>query len=84
MAGKLATAGTGPLYTATKWGLRGLGLGLRGTGVGVSTIFPGPISDAGMFAATGVPLPSSIRPNTQLDVARAIVDASRTTEPRST
>jgi short-subunit dehydrogenase len=31
MAGKVATLGNGPLYTATKWGLRGLGLALRGT-----------------------------------------------------
>ena len=79
MAGKIATVGNGTLYTATKWGLRGLGLGLReelrGTGVGVSTIFPGPISDSGMFADTGVPLPNSIKANTSLDVAHAVLEA---------
>lgn len=60
-AGLIATPGNGAVYTATKWGLRGLGLALRqelhGTGVGVSTIFPGPIRDAGMLADTGAALP---------------------------
>ena len=60
VAGLVATPGNGPVYTATKWGLRGLGLALRqelhGTGVGVSTVFPGPIRDAGMFARTEVAL----------------------------
>lgn len=60
-AGLVATPGNGTVYTATKWGLRGLGLALRqelhGTGIGVSTIFPGPIRDAGMLADTGVALP---------------------------
>jgi len=79
MAGKFATAGNGPLYTATKWGLRGLGLGLREelrtTGVGVSTVFPGPIRDSGMFADSGAPLPASIKTNSPREVAGAVVRA---------
>jgi len=76
IAGKVATSGNGPMYTATKWGLRGLGLALREElrprGVGVSTIFPGPIRDAGMIADTGVALPRAIRSNTPEDVAAAV------------
>jgi len=79
MAGKVATQGNGPLYTATKWGLRGLSLALREElrprGVGVSTIFPGPIRDAGMFADSGVELPRSIHSNTPGEVADAVASA---------
>ena len=79
MAGKVATLGNGPLYTATKWGVRGLGLALREElrcqNVGVSTIFPGPIRDAGMFADSGVALPRSIPSNTPDDVAAAVATA---------
>ena len=79
IAGKVATAGNGTLYTATKWGVRGLGLALReelnGTGVGVSTVFPGPISDAGMFARAHVTLPRGIRTRTPGQVASAIIRA---------
>jgi short-subunit dehydrogenase len=82
MAGRMATAGNGPLYTATKWGVRGLALALREelrtSGVGVSTVFPGPIRDAGMFAETGVKLPASVKTNSPEDVARAVVRAIRT------
>jgi short-subunit dehydrogenase len=60
LSGKVATAHSG-LYSATKFGLRGFASGLRqdlrGTGVGVSCVFPGPIRDAGMFAASGVEMP---------------------------
>jgi short-subunit dehydrogenase len=82
MAGRMATAANGPLYTATKWGMRGLALGLREemrtSGVGVSTIFPGPIRDAGMFADTGVKLPAAVKTNSPADVAAAVVKAIRT------
>jgi short-subunit dehydrogenase len=82
MAGRMATAANGPLYTATKWGMRGLALGLREelrtSGVGVSVIFPGPIRDAGMFADTGVKLPASVKTNSPEDVAAAVVKAIRT------
>lgn len=79
LAGKVATSGNGPLCTATKWGLRGLGLGLRldlrGTGVGVSTVFPGPVRDAGMFASTEVSLPRGVGTSSPEDVARAVAKA---------
>lgn len=79
VAGLLASSGNGPVYTATKWGLRGLGLALRqelhGTGVGVSTIFPGPLRDAGMFARTGVTLPRGAGTSSPTDFARAVTRA---------
>jgi len=61
VAGLVATPVNSSIYTATKWGLRGLGLALRqelhGTGIGVSTVFPGGVRDAGMSAPTEVALP---------------------------
>jgi len=79
VAGLAGTSANGPVYTATKWGLRGLGLALRqelhGTGVGVSTIFPGPVRDAGMFARTEVTLPRGAGSSTPVDVSRAVVRA---------
>ncbi len=78
-AGLVATPGNGTVYTATKWGLRGLGLALRqelhGTGVGVSTIFPGPIRDAGMLANTGVAIPRGFGTSSPQDVAQAVAQA---------
>lgn len=78
-AGLIATPGNGTMYTATKWGLRGLGLALRqelrGSGVGVSTVFPGPVRDAGMLADTGVSLPRYFGTSSPEDVARAVADA---------
>jgi short-subunit dehydrogenase len=79
VAGLVATPGNGPVYTATKWGLRGLGLALgqelHGTGVGVSTIFPGPIRDAGMFARTKVQLPRHAGTSSPQEVAEAVASA---------
>ncbi|ULE31817.1 SDR family NAD(P)-dependent oxidoreductase [Mycobacterium sp. IDR2000157661] len=78
-AGLIATPGNGTMYTATKWGLRGLGLALRqelrGSGVGVSTVFPGPVRDAGMLADTGVSVPTHFGTTSPEDVARAVADA---------
>jgi short-subunit dehydrogenase len=77
-AGRAASPGTS-LYTATKFGLRGFAASLRadlhGTGVGVSTIFPGFISDAGMFADAEVKLPPGVGTKTPEDVADAVVKA---------
>lgn len=87
-AGLVATPGNGTAYTATKWGLRGLGLALKqelhGTGVGVSTIFPGPIRDAGMLAETGVSLPRGFGTSTPQDVARAVTRAIEEDKPEIT
>lgn len=78
LSGKVATAHSG-MYSATKFGLRGFASGLRqdlrGTGVGVSCIFPGPIRDAGMFAETGVEMPLGAGTRSPEDVARAVVRA---------
>jgi short-subunit dehydrogenase len=76
MSGKVASPGSG-IYSATKFGLRGFASGLRqdlhGTGVGVTTVFPGFIRDAGMFAEAGVELPRGLGSRTPGDVAGAVI-----------
>jgi short-subunit dehydrogenase len=76
--GKAATAGSS-VYSATKFGLRGFAQGLREDlrprGVGVSTVFPGFIRDAGMFHESGARLPAYIGTKTPEDVAGAVVQA---------
>jgi short-subunit dehydrogenase len=78
LAGKAATPGTS-LYNATKYGLRGfasaLRADLRGSGVGVSTVFPGFIRDAGMFAEAGVKLPPGVGTRSPDHVAQAVLAA---------
>ena len=78
LSGKSAQGG-GALYSATKFGLRGFALSLREdlrpAGVGVSTIFPGFIRDAGMFARAGVELPRGVGTRSPEDVAAAVVRA---------
>lgn len=78
LAGKAATPGTS-LYNASKYGLRGFAAALRGelrdSGVGVSAIFPGFISDAGMFAEADVKLPAGVGTRTPEHVANATVSA---------
>jgi short-subunit dehydrogenase len=69
------------LYAAAKAGLRALALALRedltGSGVGVSTIFPGPISEAGMWADSGVPAPTGVRVRPPSAVGDAVIHAIR-------
>ncbi|HYP48660.1 MAG TPA: SDR family NAD(P)-dependent oxidoreductase [Thermoleophilaceae bacterium] len=78
LSGKVASAGSS-LYSAGKFGLRGFAAGLREDlledGVGVTTVFPGFISGAGMFAETGVALPRGVGTRTPDDVAAALVRA---------
>jgi short-subunit dehydrogenase len=78
LAGRAASTGSS-VYSASKFGLRGFGLGLRedlaGTGVGVSVILPGFIRDAGMFAESGAKLPPGVGTKRPEDVARAVVKA---------
>lgn len=80
ISGKVATMGSS-VYAATKWGMRGFALclreDLRDRGVGVTTIFPGFIRDAGMFARSGVKLPRGAGTRSPDDVARATVRAVR-------
>ncbi len=77
-AGKAATPFM-PMYSGTKFGLRGFALGLRQDlrphGVGVSTILPGFIRDAGMYADVGVKLPFGVGTRTPEDVAAAVFRA---------
>ena len=78
LSGKTATPGTS-MYNATKYGLRGFAAALRPelreSGVGVSTVCPGFIRDAGMFADSGVKLPSGVGTRSPEDVAKAVVSA---------
>ena len=80
LAGK-ASSPASSIYSATKYGLRGFASGLRAelraSNVGVSTVFPGFIRDAGMFADSGVELPSGVGTRTPEDVARAVVARDR-------
>ncbi len=76
LSGKMASAGAS-VYNATKFGLRGFSFALneelRGTGVGATTVFPGFIRDAGMFADSGVKLPRGVGTRTPDDVAKAVI-----------
>ncbi|WP_414166695.1 SDR family NAD(P)-dependent oxidoreductase [Streptoverticillium reticulum] len=78
LSGK-AASGQASLYNATKFGMRGFALALREDmrphNVGVSTVFPGFIRDAGMFADSGATLPRGIGTRSPRDVARATVRA---------
>jgi len=76
LSGKVASPGSA-LYSATKFGMRGFALGLSedltGTGVGVTTVFPGFVRDAGMFHDSGAKLPSYVGTRTPAQVAEALV-----------
>jgi short-subunit dehydrogenase len=76
LSGKFASAGAS-VYNATKFGLRGFGFALneelRGSGVGATTVFPGFIREAGMFAESGVKLPRGVGSRTPEDVAQAVI-----------
>jgi uncharacterized protein len=67
------------VYSATKFGLRGFALALRQDlgrhGVGVSVVLPGFISDAGMFASSGVRLPPGVGTRRPDEVASAVIEA---------
>ncbi len=76
LAGKAATAGSS-IYNATKFGLRGFSIAMRSElrdgGVGVSTVYPGFIREAGMFAEAKVKLPVGVGTRSPGDVARAVI-----------
>lgn len=78
LAGKTGTGQTS-VYNATKFGLRGFGQGLRADlhahGIGVSTVFPGFIREAGMFAESGTRLPRGVGTSTPEDVAAGVLKA---------
>jgi len=78
LAGK-ATAPGSSIYSASKYALRGFAGSLRAelapAGVGVSTVFPGFIRDAGMFADSGAQLPRGLQTRSPEDVADAVASA---------
>jgi short-subunit dehydrogenase len=78
LSGKSGQAASS-IYSATKFGLRGFGQGLRGDlaprGVGVSVVFPGFIRGAGMFHESGAKLPKGVGTSTPEQVAAAVVKA---------
>ena len=78
LAGKAASPGS-TLYSATKFGLRGAALSMRqdldSSGVGVSVICPGFVSDAGMFADSGASVPKAVGTVTTAQVAAATIKA---------
>jgi uncharacterized protein len=77
LVGKIPAAGSS-IYSATKFGLRGFGGSLHdelhGTAVGATTVFPGFISDAGMFAESGVKLPPGVGTKPPEKVAEAVIE----------
>jgi uncharacterized protein len=80
IAGKIPAAGVS-IYNATKFGIRGFALAMReelwGTGVGVSVVCPTFVSEAGMWAETGLkadPMAGEVTPAQVADaVWKAIV-----------
>lgn len=78
LSGKAASIGSS-VYSGTKFGLRGFALALRedlhGTGIAVSSLYPGFVSDAGMFADAGGRLPPFVGTRTPEAVAAAVVRA---------
>lgn len=78
LTSKAATAGSA-MYNATKFGLRGFSLAYRqdlhGTGVGVSLVMPGFVSEAGMFHDSGVEAPPGAGTVTPDQVAHGVVRA---------
>ena len=77
LSGKVA-AGGASIYSATKFGLRGFGMSLHDElhdgPVGVTTVFPGFISDAGMFADADVQLPAGVATKSPEQVAAAVLE----------
>jgi short-subunit dehydrogenase len=78
--GKVGTPRTA-IYCATKFGMRGFALALREDlhpkGVGVSTVLPGFIREAGMFHEAGVQAPPGMGTTAPAKVGRAVVTAIR-------
>lgn len=78
LSGKAASP-VSSLYNATKFGLRGFSLAVRGdlreAGVGCSVILPGFIGGAGMFADSRAKLPPGVGTKTPDDVALAVLSA---------
>lgn len=76
--GKVGTPRTA-VYCATKFGMRGFALALREDllpkGIGVSTVLPGFIREAGMFHDSGVSPPPGLGTTSPKKVGEAVVTA---------
>jgi short-subunit dehydrogenase len=81
ISGKVASA-RGSIYAATKFGLRGFATSLhdelRDDGVGTTVVFPGFISDAGMWADTGIELRKGVGLRSPEQVAAAVIKGIET------
>jgi short-subunit dehydrogenase len=84
MSGKVPTV-RASIYGATKYGLRGFAGGLRDdlfkSGIGVSTVFPGPIQGGGMWDDAGIELPRWVPTKAPDDVGAAVVKAIERNRP---
>ena len=83
IAGKIPSGGE-TIYNATKFGIRGFGLALGeelwGTGVGVSVITPTFVSEAGMWAVTGLkanPIAGEVTPAQVADAVWTAITKNR-------
>jgi short-subunit dehydrogenase len=83
VAGKVPAAGAS-VYNATKFGIRGFGLAMReelwGTGVGVSVVCPTFVSEAGMWAETGLkahPIAGEVSPTQVADAVWSAIVRNR-------
>ncbi len=83
IAGKLPSGGES-MYNATKFGIRGFALALReelwATGVGVSVISPTFVSEAGMWAVTGLkphPIAGEVSPAQVADAVWTAIAKNR-------
>ena len=76
LSGKAGAPGSS-VYSATKFGLRGFAQGLREDlrprGVGVGTVTPGFIRDAGMMHESGARLPTGVGTSSPEEVAAAVL-----------
>src|SRR5438874_12902878 len=83
IAGKLPSGGE-TIYAATEFGVRGFALALReelwGTSVGVSVISPTFVSEAGMWAVTGLkphPIAGEVSPAQVADAVWSAITRNR-------
>jgi uncharacterized protein len=76
ISGKIASPHSS-IYCASKFGLRGFGFALheelRGAGIGVTTVFPGFVRDAGMFVESGAKLMPGMGTSSPGEVAAAVI-----------
>ena len=80
LSGKAGAPGSS-VYSATKFGLRGFAQGLREDlrprGVGVGTVTPGFIRDAGMMHESGAKLPTGVGTSSPEEVAAVLRNIER-------